>query len=311
MLYLIYGQDSYRVQEKLTQIKIKFVEKTGSDLSIATFNENATFEQIKNEAQFSNFLAPQKLIILKKFLSQGRIEEQKKLVGFLKKVPSTVYLVFVDSEIKASPIVKRIKEMGKVWQFEPLEYYNLTNWIRKRIEDKKRQVDPEAVKTLAFFVGNNLARLSNEIDKLISYCGRKKILADDVKELVKPEFSPRIFDLIDKIAVKDLKQSQNILKQLLDSGENPLYIHTMIVYQFRNLIIVKFLTPSGLRTPEIRAKTRLHPFVIQKSLAQIENFSLEGLKKIYARLLDAEVAIKTGRIEPELALELLVPALLG
>ncbi len=309
MIYLIFGKDAFRVQEKLAQLKQKFIQKTGSDLNIVNFDENAQIEQIKDAFQFIGFLAAQKLIIFKNFSAKAPAATQKELVKILVKVPESIYLIFAEKESKPNLLSKKIKNQGKVWQFEPLSYYELLNWIKKRVEDKKRRIDPEAVKILAFFVGNNLARIDNEIEKLVTFRGRKTILPENVRLLVKPEFSPGIFKLIDNIAAKDLKKSQNILQQLLNAGENPLYIHSMIVYQFRNLIIIKSL--SNLGAAEIRKKTKLHPFVIQKSLSQIRNFSFENLKRIYAKLLDGEIAIKTGKIEPRLALELLVVALLG
>ena len=309
MLYLIFGKDRFRVQEKLSQIKQKFIQKTGSDLNIVNFDENAQIERIKDAFQFGGLLAEQKLIIFKKFIAKAPAAIQKELAKLLNKIPESIYLIFVEEELKSNSLARKIKTQGKFWQFEPLSYYELLNWIKKRIEEKKRRPDPEAVKTLAFYVGNNLARANTEIEKLITYRGRKTIMVEDVKLLVKPEFSPGIFKLIDNIAAKDLKKSQNILQQLLDAGENPLYIHSMIVYQFRNLIIVKSL--ANLAATEIRKKTSLHPFVIQKSQQQVRNFSFENLKRIYAKLLDGEIAIKTGKIEPRLALELLVTALLG
>ncbi len=309
MLYLIFGKDNFRVQEKLAQIRGKFIKKTGSDLNIIEFDEKAQIEQIKNAFQFGGLLAEQKLIIFKNFSTIAPAAIQKELAKLLNKIPKAVHLVFIEGELKSNSLVRKIKTQGKAWQFELLSYYELLNWIKKRVEDKKRRIDPEAVKTLAFYIGNNLARTDNEIEKLITYKGQKTIMAEDVRLLVKPEFSPGIFKLIDNIAAKDLKKSQNILQQLLDAGENPLYIHSMIVYQFRNLIIIKSL--SNLGSAEIRKKTKLHPFVIQKSQQQIRNFSFENLKRIYAKLLDGEIAIKTGKIEPRLALELLVTALLG
>lgn len=312
MLYLIFGKDSFRIREKLNQIKEKFIEKTGFDLDVEVFDESAFLEQIKNAIESRGFFTIHKLLVFKDFVSQGNPQTQKDLAKLLDKIPDSIYLVFIEKEEKSkNPIWKKIKNKGKIWQFTPLNYYGTLDWIQKKTESKGGEIASDAIRTLAFFIGNDLWRLDSEIEKLITYKGRKKILIEDVEKLVKPEFSPGIFDLIDNIAIKNLSKSQIILKQLLDSGENPLYIHTMIVYQFRNLIKIKFLTSSGLKSFDIREKTRLHPFVVQKSLEQVENFSFESLKKIYSKLLDAEIAIKTGKIEPDLALELLVPALLG
>ena len=80
----------------------------------------------------------------------------------------------------------------------------------------------------------------------------------------------------------------------------------MLVYQFRNLIKIKSLLKQGLPEQEIVSQTKLHPFIVQKSIGQCRNFNLENLKLIYKKLFDADLAIKTGKINPNLALDLLV-----
>jgi DNA polymerase III delta subunit len=69
----------------------------------------------------------------------------------------------------------------------------------------------------------------------------------------------------------------------------------MINFQLRNLLIVK----SG-------AKLNAHPYVIKKTVRQAGNFSLGDLKKIYQKIFQVDVGIKTGKIDPEVALDLLI-----
>jgi DNA polymerase-3 subunit delta len=312
MLYIIFGTDNFQVKEKLNQIIEKYKTQTGDDLNIEKFDETATISQVRNSIQLSGFFNPNKLIIFKDFINKSKIEIQREFVKLLKNLSKNVYIVFVETKSKkGNSIWKMVQENGKIWQFEPLSIYELNNWVKKRVIEKGGEIDPEAVKTLTFFISSDLWRLDLEIDKLISYKGKNIISAKDVEDLVKPVISPGIFDLIDALASKNLKSTQTILQNLLEAGENPLYIETMIVYQFRNLILVKYLSDKGAGLSEIKSQTGLHPFVIQKTSNQIKNFSLENLKKIYSKLMDAEIAMKTGKIEPDFALELLVAGLIG
>jgi len=80
----------------------------------------------------------------------------------------------------------------------------------------------------------------------------------------------------------------------------------MFVYQFRNLLLVKSLLQNGVNTAQIGQKIKLHPFVLKKTLAQAQNFSLADLKKIYAGLLETDISIKNGRLAPAAAVDLMV-----
>jgi DNA polymerase-3 subunit delta len=99
------------------------------------------------------------------------------------------------------------------------------------------------------------------------------------------------------------------LHQLLNEGEHPLALLGMIVRQFRILIQVKELTERGLSQQDIATRLKLHRFVVQKAVRQAMNFSLEQLEVIYQKLLDTDMAIKTGQMDEVLALDMLVVGL--
>lgn len=80
----------------------------------------------------------------------------------------------------------------------------------------------------------------------------------------------------------------------------------MINFQFRNLLIVKDLIQK-YRSPYIPSKvTNLHPYVIKKSCSLAQKFTIQELKKIYQKIFQVDLDIKTGRVEPEVALDLLI-----
>jgi len=80
----------------------------------------------------------------------------------------------------------------------------------------------------------------------------------------------------------------------------------MINYQFRNLLLVKDLIEKREPYSAILRKSQLHPFVVRKSLAQARSFSLPELKKIYQKIFQADLSIKTGKTEAKAALDILI-----
>ena len=79
----------------------------------------------------------------------------------------------------------------------------------------------------------------------------------------------------------------------------------MFIRQFRNFLIIKDLIEKGIPYYGLAQKTGLHPFVVKKTFEQANNFTLENLKKIYNKLLDLEIAVKTGRTDSKTALDML------
>jgi DNA polymerase-3 subunit delta len=83
----------------------------------------------------------------------------------------------------------------------------------------------------------------------------------------------------------------------------------MIVRQFRIMIQVKDLAERGVPPQKIGAQLGLHHFVAEKGLRQSRNFSMAQLGTIYRKLLETDVAIKTGQMDPVLALDMLIAGL--
>jgi DNA polymerase-3 subunit delta len=83
----------------------------------------------------------------------------------------------------------------------------------------------------------------------------------------------------------------------------------MLARQIRILIQVSELQGQGLAQDQIAGELKLHPYVVKKGLAQAPNFTMSQLEEAYALLVDTDWAIKTGEMEDELALDLLVVSL--
>ena len=118
-----------------------------------------------------------------------------------------------------------------------------------------------------------------------------------------------IFDLVDALGHRNGKMATVTLQNLLDAGQRALGIFGMVVRQFRLLIQVKELREAGENDFSISRTLGLHPFPTGKLYAQSANFTLDQLERVYRHLLATDVKIKSGKISPEVALELLVAGL--
>lgn len=332
MILFLYGEDTFRSHQKLAQIKAKFIDASLGDtnLSIADCSdEDFDITQITQMVLAMPFLAKSRLVVIKNLLSDGKKKLQEQVLELIEKVPETTVLVIYESEKvdRRIALFKALNKPKSAQEFKLLEPYELKKWIKGEVENQGGTIDNSAIDKLIEYVGNDLWRLSNEIAKLMAYGtsqivdnGDNKQLAISDKQvelLVRPKIVANIFDLIDAIGAQNIKKAQSELHKLLNSGENALYIHTMVVYQFRNLLIIKDLLDnyklqiinyklnSNLKL-KISKQSGLHPFVVEKTMNQTKNYTMDRLKEIYQILLDYDIKMKTGQIEPRLALDLLI-----
>jgi len=314
MMIFLYGSDTYRSRRKLNEIieRYKKIHKSGLNLKYLNLSEKG-FEDFKDGFQSISMFAEKKLIILEEAFTNQSFKENF-LKNSKKFIDSGDIILFHETKEtpRSGPLFKFLKKCAKSQEFKLLEGKNLKNWVKKEIENYKVKINPMALEKLTDYVGNDLWQMANEIGKLVSYKTtthpppNKKIEVKDIELLVKPKIEPEIFKTIDAIASRNKKQALELIHKHLEKGDNPLYLLSMINFQFRNLLTIRDLIEKNKSPYTLLEEAALHPYVIKKSYFQAQKFKIDELKKIYQKIFQVDLAIKTGKVEPETALDIFI-----
>ncbi len=331
MIIFLYGQDSYRSRQKLEEVISHYKSSGKSGLSLMYVDAlKVNFSDFYDQFKISSMFAEKKLVILKNVFAgssthsnasgqAGSGQAKKFQEEFYEEIKSLenmqdVVVVYEDGECdKRLKLFKSLLKECKCQEFALLDGRQLKAWTQKELEKLRGKINLDAMDLLISYVGADLWRLSGELKKLANFTAGdvsakqgRSIRKDDVEALVRPNVENDIFKTIDALATKNKKQALLLLKKHLDGGEAPLYLLSMIGWQFRNLLMVKELAEKGLMYASIEKKSGLHPFVVKKNYFMCSQFSFEELKKIYRRIFQIDSDIKTGKVEAETALDLLV-----
>ena len=303
MILFLYGEDTYRMKEKMKEIIEKYKKVHKSGLNLKYFDN---FEDLKDGMKQMSMFKEKKLAIINNPFSNIEFKEKFSENGkdFAK---SEDIIVFYQEEVnKNDTFFKFLKKNAKCQEFSSLGGLKLKEWIRKEFGKYQTEIEPKSLEMLIEYIGNDLWRMANEIKKLASYKKNKIIKAEDIELLVRPKIETAIFKTIDAISQKNKKLAINLIHKHIEKGDHPLYLLSMINYQFRNLLIVKDFIERRKPYSIILKKSGLHPFVVRKSYYQAQKFSFQELKKIYQKIFQVDFDIKTGRIKPEIALDMLI-----
>ncbi len=301
MIYFFFGEDTYRLKKTIEA----FAGKFGDDslMNVSVFEDDYDLKKISSAMLSLPFLSKKRLVIMKNIFSAKNLDA-KKLAEILDSAPDSTVMLFIQEgqPDKRSVLFKRlIKEKSKELGF--LSGAELAKWIKAEVQKAGGEIGPKEALLLAEYFGGNLWQLKNEVSKLVAY--DKNIKLENIEKLSVSNVNVKIFDLTDTITAGNKEKSFKILKDLLDSGENELYILSMIQWQVRNLALVYGFKNAS--ETEIAKKTKLNPFIVRKSLVAAKKISSDGtIKNYYSQIIEAENDIKTGAKEPDVALELLV-----
>jgi DNA polymerase III delta subunit len=126
----------------------------------------------------------------------------------------------------------------------------------------------QAVQLLAANVGNDLAALRNEIEKLLLYAGPEATIAtEDVVRLSPYAAATNIFDLVDALGSRRPAQAAVLFQRELNEGEDPFRLFAMFIRQFRLLIQTRSLLDAGERPGDVAKLLKQHPRVAEKLVA--------------------------------------------
>jgi len=318
MIIFFYGEDNFRSAEKMREIKNKFSQndKSGTGLSLfdASESKESALEKMRSALLASGLFSPKKLFIAKNIIAETATDEQTKLLKFLKdqieKIGTDADLVVLfweaNSPRKNNALFKFLLEHAKKQNFEKLTGPKLSQWIlaRIKISSPETSISSSALEKLITYVGNDTALLTNEIEKLISFSGADLINDTAVDLLVKTNLDNNIFETIEAMSANRKQAALELFHRHLDQGDDPFYLFSMFVYQFRNLLRIASLLESGIFGEfEIAKLSKLHPYVVKKSMSQAKNFGEKKLITIHKKLGTLDTKIKTGQADIKLSLD--------
>ena len=320
MIIFLYGEDTYRSSQKLNQIKDKFIKEVDSTSMNLTALDGAKlkFEEFNQQVKASPFLARKRMIIIKNLISENKSKEiQKEVVELLNQTEQNAkdenILVFWESTDHSkskskSALWARLAKEKLAEEFKLLTPIQLNNWGKKEIEIQGGKIDNQAIAFLAATVGNDLWQMANEITKLTNFCQAKPITITDIENLVKAKFDDNIFNLVDALGTKNKKLALKLMSDQFNLEADEMYLLSMLIRQFRILLEIKDLINERPKiTKDLIAKElQIHPFVAQKALWQVKNFTFDKLKQIYQMLSDLDIKLKTSQAKPKVLFDLFI-----
>ena len=323
-VYLLYG-DSFLVPKRLEQL----VSESGASDVLEANRHRLVGSQTKPGELLSMcnalpFMDDYRLVIVEGLLgtaeSQGRGRRRgssrdangsgqwQALGDAVPLMPETTILIFTDGPLGANnPLLRMLKPSAQAEELSAPNGEALARWVKSTAETKGSSISPSAIRSITDLVGNDLWTLDQELEKLALYCAEREIQEADVGEMVSQVREASIFAAVDAMIDGRPGVALRLLHQLKEDGREAPYIIGMVERQLRLLALARDSMDRG--EPQSELKGRLgtsSDFVVRKTAEQARRHSMPEIIWRYNRLLETDLAIKRGRLEPDLALELLV-----
>ncbi len=305
MLIFLYGPDTYRSTQKLQQMRDKFSKANPSEILdvVELEGDSLNEEQWHKALAVGGFWARKKLVIVRNALRVAGADILERIEADLDKIAasdSQSAIFWEDSGgFKKNPALrmsKRLKKEKFAQEFKLLDEIKAADWLVAEAQERDGEIEKMAAMRLISANGADLWALSNELDKLLAYSQGKPIDIKMTQVLVKSRLDDNIFHLVDAVLARNQAQAMKLVSYSLEQGMEPLMFMGLLTSQFRMLLILKerSLENQFLNSRAIADEFGWKPFVVQKNLGWLRQYSMERLKEIYQKLEDLDTRLKTS-----------------
>lgn len=320
-IYLLYGKETFLLEQQLKKIKKNFGELI-KGINYIVIDEN-NIQELIADIETPAFGYPNKLIIARNtgiFKREGKgrnvgasKELKDKINDYLKAnvemINDAVVLVFVEEEAEKNSIFNTIEKIGQVCDFEEQKPFQITKRLKSICNSYKVNVDENILQYLIECCGTNMQDLINEIRKLIEFAGENgKIQKQDIDKLCIKKIESIIFDLTDNLGQKKIKEAMEVLYNLIASKEPIQKILITLYNHFKKLYFVKLAVENNKDVATSLNLKANQMFLVNKYKLQAKGFKASELRKIIQELQDLDYKYKIGLIDLNVGLEAILCA---
>ena len=294
-IYFLMGEEPYYI-DKLTE----YIENTILTEDEKGFNQtiiygrDTTIEEVVSNAKRYPMMAERQVVVVREAQELSRTID--KLESYAENPQPTTVLVFAykyKTLDKRKKLVKLITKHGVLLESKKLYDNQVGAWINKLLQGRGYSIEPKANAMLVEFLGNDLSRISNELDKLkIILPKGHTISPKDIEYNIGFSKDFNVFELQNAIGSKNQLKAYQIVQYFAENPkDNPMVVTVSLVFSF----FVKILKYHGLKDKNPKTVAPIlgvSPFFLKDYDLALRNYPMKKVSSIIASLRDIDVKSK-------------------
>lgn len=294
-IYFLMGEEPYYI-DKLTEYIEENVltddEKGFNQMVI--YGRDTTIDEIVSNAKRFPMMAERQVVIVKEAQELSRTIDQ--LEAYAENPQPTTVLVFAykyKTLDKRKKLIKTLDKKGLVYESKKLYENQVGEWIRRVLKGKGYEIEPKAMMMLVEFLGNDLSRIANEINKLeIILPKGSKITPSHIEENIGFSKDFNVFEFRKAIGEKNQFKAYQIADYFAKNPkDNPLVMTTGLVFGFFSALLqyhgLKDKSPNN-----VARELKVSPYFVADYISAAKNYPMKKVSSIIAALRELDVKSK-------------------
>ena len=293
-IYFLMGEEPYFIDVISDTIEEEVLDETEKAFNqIVVYGRDVDIDTVATHAKSFSMMGGYMVVIVKEAQDLKNIEDFEK---YLDVIPSTTILVFdykYKKLDKRRALAKRIDKMGVLFESKKLYESNIPGWIQSYLGEKGYAITPKATQMLTDFLGTDLHKVRNELDKLIIALPKSKKIDDaDVERNIGISKDYNVFELQNAIGRRDIMRANQIVNYFGDNGkDNPLLVTAISLYgYFTKILKVHYATDPSQNA--LATALGVNPFFVRDYQMAARNFSIADCVKCISVLREFDLKSK-------------------
>jgi DNA polymerase-3 subunit delta len=309
--YVVLGPEGYLSQQAYVFLKQRLLAPEAFAFNYAEFSaQDCAARQAVEAAETFPMMAPRRLVVLTD-LDRTRSADHEVLLAYLENPsPRSIVILTARDLDRRTSFYRRLRETACVVECPKLKGYALERWAESFIRKHGCRISQSALSKTVALAAEDLQSLVNELEKLLIYAGNEKLIPDEaVEDLVSSSRQHTIFELTGALGKKDRETALRHLANLIDSGEEPLGIVSMMARHFRQILVAKDLLEQGKNPRDVAAAAQVPPFVLEGFMRSVRAIDSMAAAEMYRSLAEADYRFKSSPADKRMVLEHLICSL--
>jgi DNA polymerase-3 subunit delta len=274
-IYFLMGEEAYYIDQISDYIQTSVLDESQREFDLTVvYGKDTDLVTIINAAKRYPMMSPYQVVIVKEAQS---IKDWEPMQYYLNGPSQTTILVFAykyGSPDKRKKWVQDISKIGVVFESEKLRDYEMGAWINTYSRSKNVTVDVKAIQMLTEFLGTDLSKVANEMDKLLltKPANTSVITPEQVEKNIGISKDFNVFELQDALIERNVLKANRIIRYFADNKKNnPLVMVLPQLFSlFSNLMIFHYLKDKSQMA--VASELKINPYFVKKYEMAAKNY---------------------------------------
>jgi len=294
-VYFLMGNEAYYIDKISDYIeKNVLTEEERGFNQVVLYGRDSSIEDIVSNAKRYPMMAERQVVIVKEAQDLSRTIEN--LVSYVENPQPTTVLVIcykyktLDKRKKLSKIIGK---NGVLFESKKLYENQVGEWIRRVLSGKGYQIEPKAALMLVEFLGTDLSKISNELDKLMIVLPKDSLISPiHIEENIGISKDYNNFELRKAVGEKQIVKVNQIINYFSDNPKsNPLVVTISLLNSFFTQLLI-YHGLSDKSKGNVAKALRVNPYFVGDYLSAARNYPMRKVSQVISLLRTADLKSK-------------------